>query len=345
MSKSAKFVTLAMLLAASTALAQGDATTNNKGEKQPQKDKQAEVKKLSLGDRAPELAIQTWVKGDPITGFEKGRVYVVEFWATWCGPCIAGMPHVTEIQKEYKSKGVTVIGVNIWDDPANVAPFMKDRGAQPNGDTLMGYTVAIEKKDNPDDVRHGVMSKTWMEAAGRNGIPSAFIVDQKGTVAWMGHPSQMDTPLKEVVAGTWSIERAKDLEAKERAAAKSQSDFNKAYQTGNFDEAFKIAREHVATTWKDNAMMLNTVAWYIVDPEKEVPNRDLELATKAADRANELTKGENPMILDTVARVYFLKGNVKKAYELQEKAVKLNTEAGLKDELEGRLAEYKKALK
>ena len=166
--------------------------------------------KLMVGDLAPELAIGEWVKGDEVTGFEDGKVYVVEFWATWCGPCIGGMPHVSDLQKEYKDKGVTVIGVNIWDEPANVAPFMADRGErngvkQTSGDELMQYTVAIEKKiEGEDPTRNGEMAKSWMKAAGQNGIPSAFIVDQKGYVAWIGHPMKMDKPLEEIVKAIYA---------------------------------------------------------------------------------------------------------------------------------------------
>src|SRR5262245_48165741 len=65
---------------------------------------------LTIGDKAPALAIEKWVKGTPVESFQNGKVYVVEFWATWCSPCVAGMPHLTELQKKFKAKGVTVIG-------------------------------------------------------------------------------------------------------------------------------------------------------------------------------------------------------------------------------------------
>src|SRR5262245_45990939 len=70
---------------------------------------------LKIGDKAPALAIDKWVKGTPVKAFEPGKTYVVEFWATWCGPCVATMPHISELQSKYKDK-VTFIGVNVWED-------------------------------------------------------------------------------------------------------------------------------------------------------------------------------------------------------------------------------------
>src|SRR5690349_23954639 len=71
---------------------------------------------LTVGSQAPELNVEHWLSkgpGDaqPVTRFEEGKVYVVEFWATWCGPCIQSIPHLTQLQNEYKDKGATVIGV------------------------------------------------------------------------------------------------------------------------------------------------------------------------------------------------------------------------------------------
>jgi thiol-disulfide isomerase/thioredoxin len=57
------------------------------------------VTAVKVGDPAPPLKVEKFLKGDPVKAFKPGHVYVVEFWATWCRPCVASMPHLTELQK------------------------------------------------------------------------------------------------------------------------------------------------------------------------------------------------------------------------------------------------------
>ena len=70
---------------------------------------------LTIGSDAPSLEISDWVskgKFEEVTDFNRGKVYVIEFWATWCGPCIASMPQISELQAKYKDQGVQVISVS-----------------------------------------------------------------------------------------------------------------------------------------------------------------------------------------------------------------------------------------
>ncbi|HEV3235363.1 MAG TPA: redoxin family protein, partial [Gemmataceae bacterium] len=64
---------------------------------------------LKVGDPAPPLKVTKWLQGDAVTKFEPGKVYVVEFWATWCAACVGNMPHLAELQARYKDQGVTII--------------------------------------------------------------------------------------------------------------------------------------------------------------------------------------------------------------------------------------------
>ena len=82
---------------------------------------------LKLGDPAPKLEVKEFVKGDPLKGFEPGKTYVVEFWATWCGPCRTSIPHLTELQKKYPD--ITFGGVSVFEqEPEGVKPFVEKWG-------------------------------------------------------------------------------------------------------------------------------------------------------------------------------------------------------------------------
>jgi thiol-disulfide isomerase/thioredoxin len=151
---------------------------------------------LKAGDPAPKLETGKYVQGEPVKDFQKGKAYIVEFWATWCGPCRASIPHLNEVYLKFKDKGLVVIGQNCWEqDDSLVAPFVKNMGDK------MTYRVALDDKTTN---QKGQMAKTWMEAAGRKGIPSAFLVDTKGVIAWIGHPMALkEDVIEDVLAGKY----------------------------------------------------------------------------------------------------------------------------------------------
>lgn len=187
---------------------------------------------LGPGSAAPSLSVKEWFKGTPVTELAKDKVYVVEFWATWCGPCKTSIPHLTELAK--KNQDVTFIGVSIWEDNdgTNISKFVKEMGEK------MDYNVGYS--GNQDG-----MAQTWMRAAGQNGIPSAFIV-KDGTIQWIGHPMEMEKPLEAVKAGTYDLaafkkEFDKEAEAnrKQMEAQKEIQDTMALFDSGKRDEAKK----------------------------------------------------------------------------------------------------------
>ncbi|MHC4520266.1 MAG: TlpA family protein disulfide reductase [Planctomycetota bacterium] len=142
-----------------------------------------------LGDAAYPLTGLTWVKGEPVT-IAPGKVYVVEFWATWCPPCLKSIPHLTALQKKHKDR-VVFVGVSN-EDPGVVKPFVENQGDN------MDYTVAIDST--------GAVGKGYMRAFGQGGIPTAFVVDANGKIVWHGHPlANLDAVLEKVLAGTYAI--------------------------------------------------------------------------------------------------------------------------------------------
>lgn len=173
---------------------------------------------LKIGDPAPPVKYSQWIKGTPVESFKGDQLYVLEFWATWCGPCKAAMPHLTKLQKEYEGK-VAFIGVDVWEHhgaeekpyesylPA-VTKFVK------GNDANMGYSVMADNND-----QH--MGNKWLKAAGINGIPSTFIIkDQK--IIWMGHPVSLDTTLPRILDGSYDMQAFKVTYEKKAEASRKQ---------------------------------------------------------------------------------------------------------------------------
>ena len=167
---------------------------------------------FKIGDPAPAIAPISWIQGTPVTKFEPGRVYVVEFWATWCPPCIKAIPHLSALQKKYPDT-LTVVGVNVealldHEPKVDAVPaFMKKWGKD------MAYTVAM------DDPAKKTISDAWITASGSLGIPTACIVDQHGKLAWVGYPDQVqnyafDQAIEDTVAGKIDLVRARALQVR-----------------------------------------------------------------------------------------------------------------------------------
>jgi thiol-disulfide isomerase/thioredoxin len=327
---------------------------------------------LGIGDPAPNLKVGQWVQGEPVTGFAKDKAYIVEFWATWCGPCRVSIPHLNEIWQKFKDKDLVVIGQDAWEqDESKVKPFVETMGDK------MTYRVALDDKS---EQKEGAMATTWMKAAGQNGIPTAFLVDKQGKIAWIGHPmSLQEATIQEVLDGKFDLAKAKAEYLQQREAegklAKLSRQFSQQMQEKKWDEAdatlteigkalpasqqeaVSYARlpillgkgdtdgalalvEKISEKAKDNAPSLNQLAWQLASQEN-LKGKLLDAACKIAAKANDVSGGKDPAILDTLARTTFLKGEKDKAVELQQKAVDLADNDNLKKQMRATLDSYK----
>lgn len=151
---------------------------------------------LTVGSPAPAMTADLFVKGAEIKTFERGTVYVVEMWATWCGPCVASMPHLTELQKKFPDvRFVGVAGFERGKDAAENEQRVRDFVSK-KGDEI-GFTIAFDGD--------GSMGTQWLQAAKRNGIPCAFIVGKDGLVSYIGSPrAEFDTALEKATQVSYS---------------------------------------------------------------------------------------------------------------------------------------------
>lgn len=126
------------------------------------------------GPKAPELKLAMTLKKGPIAPAD-ATLQVIEFWATWCGPCRSSIPHLTKLQAKYAPKGVAFVGVTT--ESFDVAlPYVMEMGDR------MNYTVVSDHRSQT--------SRAYRSLFGVRTIPHAYIVDGDGRVAWHGHPME-----------------------------------------------------------------------------------------------------------------------------------------------------------
>ena len=138
-----------------------------------------------IGDPAPELAIETLLKGP--TGNDlswealRGQATVLEFWATWCGPCVAAIPHFNELAEEFSDQPVRFLSITD-EEESTIEPFLD---SQP----ISGW-VGLD------------LDRSVFRDYGVLGIPATVMVDKEGVIQAVTHPQHVTrTALLDLVAG------------------------------------------------------------------------------------------------------------------------------------------------
>jgi len=323
--------------------------------------------KLKVGDTAPAFNVSKWLQGKEVKSFEKGKIYVVEFWATWCTPCIRMMPHMSALQQEYKDKGVTFIAFTSKDDPKadqgnnqeSVSKFVERRGPK------LQYTFAYA--DNRDTY------KAWMTDSGHSGIPCCFVIGKDSKIAFIGHPMVLDEVLPKVVAGTWTPDDVAAMEKTEKdvealfeafsdgpeAGLKAVAELEKKHpqldsipyliepklsamlKTKKTADAGKLAERLIpkATTSGDLTTLVTVSTLLRSSPaggDKEL----LALSLKAAEAMLKVNGEKDPQALYFVAEAHFAKGDKAKAKEFGDKAIAAADDERMKAQLEKLTKKY-----
>ena len=125
-------------------------------------------KEVNVRKTAPEISLASSLNSKEKLSLEsaKGKVVLLEFWATWCPPCRASIPHLQKLHDRYAKQGLVIISITNEDENA-VREFATEN--------RMTFPIGIDDRD-----------KT-MKTYGIRSIPSAFLIDTSGKLVWQGH--------------------------------------------------------------------------------------------------------------------------------------------------------------
>lgn len=315
----------------------------------------------AIGEMMPPLGQDVkWLKGDPVPAFQKGHVYVIDIWGTWCAPCLAELPHMKELANRYRGKA-TVIAIAVSPE-AGIPPaeFVNKKG------DLMPYVVAQDIGDRID-----ARFDDGLGSLGAGGYPTLAIVDREGRLAFFGrgYPNPgFEESLASIVEGKYDLKSAvaqyRRMHEVKRAAEPlleraSSKDVNTAVEAvrklvkldaGLFalravnvyprlreagkERANQWARELVdeLLTGSDFrlawplATLASSIA-YVPDTMNRVrPDADatdFALALRAATRASEVAGNKDPWRVQTVAMIQFSSGDKAAGVTAMNRSVEL----------------------
>jgi thiol-disulfide isomerase/thioredoxin len=129
------------------------------------------------------------LQGELPDDWEEDKLYMIECWATWCGPCLQTMPHLNELSSKYKEDGLRVIGVNVFDQSIeNSRKFLDEN------EGFAEFPMVFAGQES-------AFQKDWLTPAGVQGIPHTFLV-KDGKLLISGHPMTVsDEVIEGLLAG------------------------------------------------------------------------------------------------------------------------------------------------
>jgi len=306
-----------------------------------------------VGEPAPPLVIESWLKGEPLADLQPGWVYVIDIWAPWCGPCIGSMPHLSDLEERYQGRKFAVIGLTGDDDYGSTLEKAVAQVAT-QGERIR-YRIAW------DHAR--ATYARWMAREKVSGWPWAFIVDRERKIAWIGHPQEMDPVLERVITGTWNrdsaatayqhraqsmelgnafytayrAEQNRDAIARYAALQKFDAKYAAGYAPHYFkllllrerrrDEAYAFVRTELDRSLRDRPGELVRIATMAADTTTPPPLRDLDVALACMQRAA-LASPNDPGTQEILALIHAVRGEWDQAITVQERAIAQSDSSG-----------------
>jgi thiol-disulfide isomerase/thioredoxin len=145
-------------------------------------DQQRQAHDSITGKPMPELSLSNWANGEVTKDDMKGKVLIVDFYATWCGPCMAAIPHNNEMMEKYKDKGVQIIGA-----------CTSSRGQEKMDDVVKARGIKYPTAKDPELKSE----KAWKVSY----YPTYAVVDRKGVLRAIGlQPQYVEKVVEKILS-------------------------------------------------------------------------------------------------------------------------------------------------
>lgn len=129
---------------------------------------------------APNFTLESPSGGSITLGDLEGQVVVLDFWATWCSPCVESLDHLQQLHEQYADQDVVVLAINVGETRDEVAGFVEHYG--------YSFTALLDSDDRVTEV-YGVQ-----------GIPHTLVVDRQGEVQYtLGGPDAVEDLVRELL--------------------------------------------------------------------------------------------------------------------------------------------------
>jgi thiol-disulfide isomerase/thioredoxin len=315
------------------------------------------------GDRVPDLGeLVEWSHGAPVPSFESERVYVLDFWATWCPPCYPMIDELSALAQHHREDGLVIVGLTIGADLGTPLHRFLERESQ-----RIEYTIATARDD--DELKAALLHPL-LNPPDDFYLPHLMIIDRSGRLAWVseaGDPKRgFEDALSRVLSGTWNLQaeaaRARQMVESAAEGEEQLEEIRELRVAGDLDRAATALTRLVSETpsfYSDEAVDLfhqmlcagrETSAYafgrellggglearvpellrlhraIILTPGLET--RDLERASTAVRAARRARADEDPDLLYELAKISLLAGDSGEASAFQAEAVRIAQRTG-----------------
>ncbi|ANP91141.1 MULTISPECIES: TlpA disulfide reductase family protein [Rhizobium] len=166
---------------------------------------------LNLGSPAPSIKALDWLRGEPLSHFQLGKIYIVDFFSTTCGYCGPELSDLAKLHKKFSDTGVECIGIAAsekaaTDDDARAQVDASITKSLPNTNIRMGFDHS------------GEIDEDWLKASLSFHVPKTFVVDRDGSIAYIGDLVMLEDVLPKVIDGSWRASAEAEKAEKERIA-------------------------------------------------------------------------------------------------------------------------------